>query len=176
MPWGFRRRGEPEPAAPGAAPAAATGPDELTALRTSLRSTVARVNRSAGRLPEGVVPRVRAIEDLLVELLDHEATTAWSTLTAQTRFSLSATVDDYLPTSISAYLALPPDFAATHRSAEGRSPAEELQEQLRTLYVAVQELAQAVYAGDAERLSTQGRFLDTKFSRSDLDLEAGGRR
>lgn len=158
----WRRTSSPPPPAPPA--------DELGALRAALRETVVLVNRSAGRLPEGVVPRVRAIEDVLVELLDHEESTDWTSITAQSRFSLAATINDYLPTSVTAYLALPAGFVADHRGPTGRTAGEELQEQLRLLDGAVRDLAVAVYSGDAERLSTQGRFLDTKFSRSDLDL------
>ena len=49
--------------------------------------------------------------------------------------SLAATIGDYLPTSLNAYLALPPAFAATHRSAAGLTPGEELYEQLVTLCI-----------------------------------------
>ncbi len=157
---------EPEPPRP----APATPEDEVARLRARLREVVVRTNRAAGRLPVGVVPAVRAIEDQLRELLDHADATRGSTVSSAERFALAATVEDYLPSSLDAFLALPPEFAATHRTAQGRSPGEELQEQLRLLDTAVRDLALAVYSGDAERLSTQGRFLQTKFSRSDLEL------
>lgn len=165
MPTGWLRRLAGQPPAPAPAPE-----DELATFRARLREIVVEVNAAADRLPVGVVPRVRAIEDVLVELLDHEEKTDWTSISAQARFSIGATISDYLPTSLKAYLALPPGFAESHRTPEGRSPGEELAEQLRLLALAVHELALAVYSGDAERLSTQGRFLDTKFSRSDLDL------
>lgn len=151
-------------------PALPSPMDEIAALRSALRETVLRTNRAADRLPVGVVPEVRAIEDVLVELLDHAAATEGSAISAQERFALAATITDYLPTSINAYLALPPAFAAAHHSPAGRGPDEELQEQLILLSAAVRDLALAVYSGDAQRLSNQGRFLDTKFARSDLDL------
>lgn len=144
--------------------------DEVGHLRTRLRALVVRTNSEAGRLPVGVVPQVRAIEDLLRELLDHAAATSGSSISAAERYSLTATIDDYLPSSMDAYLALPADFAATHRSAAGRRPADELLEQLILLESAVRDLSLAVFSGDAKRLSTQGRFLDTKFAQSDLDL------
>lgn len=162
-PGWFRR----EPAAAPAPPSAAA---EVDGLRAALRAIVTRVNRAADRLPVGVVPQVRAIEDALRELLDHVAATAGSKTSAQEQFTLAATVDDYLPTSLDAFLALPPDFAATHRSATGRTAGEELLDQLVLLESAVRDLALAVYSGDAERLSTQGRFLDSRFATSALDL------
>lgn len=148
----------------------ATPIDEVGQLRARLAELVARTNRAADRLPVGVVPQVRAIEDLLVELLDHAQATTGSSISAAERYSLTATIDDYLPGSVDAFLALPASFAGTHRSADGKLPGEELLEQLVLLEQAVRDLALAVYSGDAERLSTQGRFLDTKFSQSDLDL------
>ena len=163
---GWLRRGEPAPAPS----APATPEQEVAALRAALRALVQRVNRAADRLPEGVVPQVRAIEDALRELLDHVAATAGSATSAQERYTLAATVQDYLPTSVDAFLALPPDFAATHRTATGRTPGEELLEQLVLLDAAVRDLALAVYSGDADRLSTQGRFLDSRFATSALDL------
>ena len=166
MPRGWLRR---EPSAP-PPPAPPTAAQEVAALRTSLRETVARTNRAAGRLPVGVVPQVRAIEDALRELLDHVAATAGSATSAQERYTLAATIEDYLPTSLNAYLALPPAFAATHRSAAGLTPGEELYEQLVLLEQAVRDLAVAIYSGDAQRLSAQGRFLESKFAASELDL------
>lgn len=164
---GWLRRPAPEPAR---ASVPQTPEQEVAALRAALRAVVQRVNRAADRLPEGVVPQVRAIEDALRELLDHVQATAGSATSAQERYTLAATVQDYLPTSIDAYLALPPEFAASHRSAAGLTPGEELLEQLVLLDGAVRDLALAVYSGDAERLSTQGRFLDSRFATSSLDL------
>ena len=166
MPRGWLRR-EVRAASPVVPP---TAVDEVAALRSALRALVQRVNRAADRLPVGVVPQVRAIEDALRELLDHVAATAGSATSAQERFTLAATVNDYLPTSIDAYLALPPAFAESHRTPAGRSPGEELLEQLILLESAVRDLALAIYSGDAERLSTQGRFLDSRFATSELDL------
>lgn len=145
-------------------------PDELEAVRARLARLVARVNTAADRLPEGVVPEARAICDVVRELLDHEESTSHTSVAAAQRFSLAATVDDYLPSSLDAYLALPAAFVAQHRSAAGRTAGEELLAQLILLHDAVRELANAVYSGDARRLSDQGRFLDTKFAGSDLDL------
>lgn len=144
--------------------------DELEAVRGRLAHLVARVNAAADRLPEGVVPEARAICDVVRELLDHEERTSHTSVAAAQRFSLAATVDDYLPSSLDSFLALPPAFLAQHRSAAGRTAGHELLAQLVLLHEAVRELADAVYSGDARRLSDQGRFLETKFSGSDLDL------
>lgn len=159
-----------EPGTPPGPPPGADDDDEVARLRASLDALITRTHRAAGRLPMGVVPAVRAIADRLVELLDHAQATHGSSVSAAERQSLSATIEDYLPSSVDAYLALPASFAQTHVGRTGKSPGHELVEQLALLDVAVRDLAVAVYSGDAERLSTQGRFLDTKFARTDLEL------
>ncbi len=144
-------------------------PDELEAVRSRLARLVSRTNAAADRLPEGVVAETRAICDVVRELLDHEERTSHTSVAAAQRYSLAATVDDYLPSSLDAYLALPASFLARQHTDQ-RAPGEELLAQLVLLHEAVRELADAVYSGDARRLSDQGRFLDTKFSGSDLEL------
>lgn len=161
----FRRDEEEQARAAPASPA-----EEVAQLRTRLAQIVDRTNRAADRLPVGVVPQVRAIEDQLRELLAHAAATTGSSISAEERFRLSTTIEDYLPSSLDAYLALPASFVATHRTHEGRTSGEELLDQLILLDGSIRDLALAVYSGDAERLSTQGRFLDTKFGRKDLEL------
>ncbi len=118
-------------------------------------------------MPEGGVPAVREVEDVLRPLLRYlRANPATETEMIPVR----SMVRDYLPTTVDTFLALPPDFAATHRNRLGRTPAEDLLEQLRLLGEGAQEYATAIYAGDAQQLTNQGQFLATKFTRSDLDL------
>lgn len=156
---------EPEPSLPPPDPH-----DEVEQLSNQLTVFIRRVNASAGKLPEGAVPQVRRIEDVLRGVLRHALQNRSGALGAHETAFIDATVNDYLPTSIDRYLALPPDFVATHRNINGLSAGEDLVEQLMLLEHGVREVAQAVYAGDAEQLTTQGRFLQAKFSRSDLDL------
>ena len=147
-------------------------PADAATLRTALDELITRVKASSGRLPTAAVVEIRDIGDRLYELLDHEDRLAGAGSGADTYelVTLASVIRDYLPTSIDAYLALPPAFLESHRNAEGESPAEELSTQLRTMEKGVIELAQAIYSGDAQRLSVQGRFLEAKFASSDLDL------
>lgn len=150
---------EPEPPS---APA-----DELGELERSLTELVRRVNRAGGRMPEGGVPAVREVEDVLRPLLQYLRT---NPATEAEMIPVRASVTDYLPTTVDTFLALPPQFVATHRDRLGRTPVQELLDQLELLAEGARECATAIYAGDAQELSNQGRFLATKFSRSDLDL------
>jgi len=145
--------------------------DDGPALRAALDALVRRVKASSGRLPTGAVVEIRDMCDRLGEVLDRVS--AAGTTTGPGSYELvtiSAVIRDYLPTSIDAYLALPPAFLDSHRNPEGETPDEELAHQLRIMHQGVDDLAMAIYSGDAQRLSIQGRFLDTKFSSSDLDL------
>jgi hypothetical protein len=155
---------QPVPAEP-AAPIPRSDPVED--LEQQLTELVRRVNRAGGTMPEGGVPAVREVEDVLRPLLRYLRS---NPPTAEELITVGAMVTDYLPSTVNAFLALPPQFAATHRSRTGRTPAEELLEQLRLLAEGAQEYATAIYAGDAQELTNQGRFLATKFTRSDLDL------
>ncbi len=166
------------PPAPGTAPASggpAAAPadppaaprNEVADLADRLTTLVRTVNRNGGKMPEGGVPGVRAIEDVLRPLLTYLAA---NPPTEQELIPVRATLTDYLPTTLEVFLALPKDFAHTHRNRSGRTPATELVEQLHLLEAGVVEYAQSIYAGDAQQLSNQGRFLQTKFGKTDLTL------
>jgi hypothetical protein len=142
--------------------------EDVAGLRRALADLIRRVKASSGRLPTGAVVEIRDIGDRLSGLLDHEDRAGGAD--TYELATLAAVIRDYLPTSVDSYLALPPEFLSTHRNAEGQTPAEELHAQLLVMEKGVSELARAIYSGDAQRLSIQGRFLDARFSSSDLDL------
>ncbi len=52
----------------------------------------------------------------------------------------------------------------------GRTPTGSLIEQLETLWASATDLLDAIRAQDADAMLTQGSFLRTKFTGSDLDL------
>lgn len=156
-----RDDGAPSPAPP-------EGPtgsfaDEMAA---ALREVSATARRAGNRLPVAALPRLGLIEDLLHPLLAHLAA---SPPTVDEDIAVRGIVADYLPTTVNAYLSMNAQFAALPR-ADGRTPGDDLLDQLATLHQAVTELAQAVYAHDAQELQVQGRFLQSKFARGDLEL------
>ena len=160
--------GEPVVEVPPPAPSAPSVPlDPVAAMQQRLQETVRLANRSGGRLPDGAVPLVRAVEDVLRPLLAHVAKRGAG---AEEQHNLEAIVHEYLPGALEHYLDLPEEYALTSRGPSGTTPAEELVNQLELLSEGAKDLQRAVYDHDAAKLSVQGRFLDAKFRRSDLDL------
>ncbi|WP_432564372.1 hypothetical protein [Kineococcus sp. SYSU DK003] len=154
--------------APAPAPVEPAPPaDPVTALQQRLREVVRTANRNGGRLPDGAVPAVREIEDVLTPLLAHVAKRGAE---VEELHNLEAIVTEYLPGALEHYLDLPEEYALTNRGPSGTTPAEELVTQLQLLADGSRDVQRAVYDHDARKLSVQGRFLDAKFRRSDLDL------
>jgi hypothetical protein len=123
--------------------------------------------RGAGsRLPVATLPMIGRIEDVVVPLLEHLAANPPS---IDEEIAVESLLTDYFPTTLTTYLNLNPRFAGERR-ADGRTPGDDLIDQLRTLETAATELSRAIYAHDAQDLQAQGRFLQTKFDRSDLSL------
>ena len=162
MAW-FKR---PEAAARVVAQLAPEPEDGPGALRAALTDVNRLVNASAGRLPPAAVVTARRITDALAEVLDGAEVRPLDVYAA---ISVRATATDYLPTTVRSYLAVDDDLVDTPR-ASGRTPTESLLEQLDALETSALAVRDAAQAQDVDALMTQGSFLRTKFSRSDLDL------
>ena len=160
MTW-FRRPRE-ESARP-TPPPDADAPDQL---RRRLWELVQLINHNAGRLPVEAVVLARQITDTIREVIETSADRA---LDVYAVVQINGIVGDYLPTTLRAYLNLDP--AVTERPGpSGRTPRAALREQLVSLDAAAAELYSAARAHDVDALFSQGNFLRTKFTRSDLDL------
>jgi hypothetical protein len=124
------------------------------------------INKNAGRLPIEAVVVAKRVLDAVREIVD---TSQVHELDMRVVSSLRGILDDYLPTTVRAYLALDPATVYTPH-ASGTSAAQSVVEQLETLWESAEDLLAATRADDVDALETQGRFLRTKFSRSDLDI------
>jgi hypothetical protein len=140
--------------------------DKPEALLASVFKLVREVNASAGRLPvEGVVV-ARRVLDVVREVIE---TSAERELDIRAVVSVRGMLEDYLPTTLRAYLAIDPSVVDVPRPS-GRTPAQSFIEQLDVLWASAMDLLEAARAHDADALLSQGSFLRTKFSGSDLDL------
>ena len=160
------RRGEPTPP-PAAIPApAADAGDSPQALKAAIVTVNRMVNASAGRLPLGAVVAARRVTDVLAEVVD---TSEVRPLDVYATISVRGAVTDYLPTTLRTYLAVDKDLVDVRRPS-GSTPTESLMEQLDALEGSALAVLEAVQAQDVDALMTQGSFLRTKFTGSDLDL------
>jgi hypothetical protein len=140
--------------------------DSPKALRAALTDVDRLVNASAGRLPLAAVVAARRVTDALREVVDAADVRP---LDVYAVISVRATATDYLPTTVRSYLAVDDDLVDVPR-ASGRTPAESLLEQLDALETSALAVRDAAQHQDVDALMTQGSFLRTKFSRSDLEL------
>jgi hypothetical protein len=87
-------------------------------------------------------------------------------------YLIRQTALDYLPAALSAYLALPRNYAEGRVVAGGRTPHDELRDQLRLMATKMQEVADDIARHDSDRLFANGRFLAEKFAPSSLSVDA----
>lgn len=156
----FRRQNQPS------APQPQEDPDAPDALRRRLWEIVQFVNKSSGRMPVEAVVIARQITDTIREVID---TSDERALDAYAVVQVNSIVGDYLPTTLRTYLNLDPGIT-DEIGPSGRAPRAALREQLESLRAAAQEMLHATRAHDVDLLFSQGSFLKTKFTRSDLDL------
>ena len=158
------RRLRNQPASP--EPAAPQDDDAPEQLRLRLWSLVQFINRNAGKLPVEAVVLARQVTDTLRAVIE---TSSEQALDVYAVVQINGMVKDYLPTTLQAYLKLDPTLAE-QVGRSGRTPRAALREQLEALRDAADELLTATRSHDVDLLFTQGNFLRTKFTRSDLDL------
>ncbi len=140
--------------------------DSVTALNAELAALDRLINANAGKLPLAATPQARRITDTLRTAI---ATDSTRELDIHARVLISGMARDYLPTTINVFTGLDPATAQSVRPS-GQTPVESLLDQLDTLETSALDMLTAVRNNDADSLTTQGSFLHTKFTRSDLDL------
>jgi hypothetical protein len=140
--------------------------DDPTTLRIELARLNRFINQNSGQLPGESVVTARRVTDVLREIVD---TSEVRPLDIYAVISVKGILLDYLPTTLRHFLALDDAQLAVARPS-GRTPVESLQEQLEALLDAAVSVLTAARAQDADALLSQGSFLRTKFSGSDLDL------
>jgi hypothetical protein len=140
--------------------------DTPAALHEALSQQVRFINANAGKLPVEAVVAALRVTDAVRAIID---TADERPLDIHAVVSVQGIVNDYLPTTLRSYLSLDASTTAVARPS-GRTPQESLIEQVDSLWLAATDVLIATRAQDADALLTQGSFLRTKFSASDLDL------
>jgi hypothetical protein len=140
--------------------------DKPDALLAAAFELVHQINADAGRLPAEGVVIARRVLDVVREVIE---TSSERDLDVRAVVAIRGVLEDYLPTTLRAYLAIDPDVVDVMRPS-GRTPSQSFIEQLDVLWSSAMDLLDAARAHDADALLSQGSFLRTKFSGSDLDL------
>jgi len=148
---------------------AQTEPEDDDSPTALIRTTFAVnrvINQNSGQLPGRAVVLARRLTDTLREIID---TAEVRPLDVYVVVSVKATLTDYLPTTLRSYLAVDPE-ARTRPAGPAGTPADLLMEQLDSLQSSADAVLVATREHDVDALISQGKFLRTKFSGSDLDL------
>lgn len=130
----------------------------------TLPSAVARVRRQADRNRRRLPGDAHRTVLQICQVLDAVIATEQREPTADPRFEyeLDAMAREYLPTVLRTYLAIPPS-RLQERQPDGRTPDEELTEQLRLLAGQAGALDANRHRRLTAELSTTGNFLRDKY-------------
>jgi hypothetical protein len=88
-------------------------------------------------------------------------------------YVLRRTSTDYLPSTLHAYLAMPPGSENLAVNAEGKTAWQVLWQQLRLMEAKLDEIAADLHRKNADKLIANGRFLEERFKQlgnSELNL------
>jgi hypothetical protein len=118
--------------------------------------------RPAPRLPLDVQVKVEQIRRKVEVLTAHADRFP---LGSRDLYILRRTASDYLPATLDAYLALPPETADRPVAPDGRTALQVLKDQLGLLDSKMDEIAEDVQRQDIDRLLANGRFLEDHFAR-----------
>src|SRR5690242_18344786 len=132
------------------------------------RALVANQRLAQGRLPAPAMAKLLKIQHQIGELLPMAGQFPTG---SRDLYVVQRTATDYLPATLQAYLALPPQFAATKVVGNGKTALQVLSDQLDLLAAQLEEITDAVHKQDSDRLLANGRFLEERFgTKSDLAL------
>ena len=79
-------------------------------------------------------------------------------------YAVRATLSDYLPRTLDTFLGVPP-ASREKPMASGKTPLQELKEQLTLLDSKLDEIAEDLQRQNLDRLLANGRFLEERFGR-----------
>jgi hypothetical protein len=140
---------------------------ESTELSTEMLAQQVRklVDSVAQGLPKDSLDRLRTIQGTLSELLPRlQELRERGIISSKDSFTVVETVRRYLPDTLGAYLRLPKFYAQMQPLADGKTASQTLLAQLTVLDNSLKDVAKSAFAGDAEALVTNGKFLQNKFS------------
>lgn len=165
-----RRRTNPQNLEPRLAPAQVTRPPAESTLSSAVAwaSNHAKANRH--RLPADSYGSILTCCSTLHSVI--EAENAQPSRDALFEYELEALTERYLPMVLKGYLAIPADMVDT-RQPNGRTPNEELAEQLNLLQSQADALHATRHGASSARLTSSGNFLRERFGHHQKQFDFG---
>ena len=114
-----------------------------------------------GRVEPDVQARIASIVDAIAEAMPRLSE-------GEALFTVRQMAVDYLPSTLDAYVKLPPAYRRLHPVQNGKSAHSVLNDQLTLLDKKMQEILVSVNENDTQALLANGRFLKEKFSTSEF--------
>lgn len=140
--------------------------EEAADLPSAVAWVRTHADRNRRRLPGDAHRTVGRICDVLDAVVASEQREP--TRDARFEYELDAMVRQYLPSVLTGYLAIPPG-RVHERQPDGRTPTEELAEQLRILAAQADDLDASRQRRLTADLSTSGNFLRDKYGHRQPD-------
>lgn len=147
--------------APAQPPAGTETTPSTEGLSQALAWSAALAKQNKGRLPSEAYVSILETCQTLDAVIDAEARQPLGD--PQFEYELSATVRDYLPSVLRSYLAIPAKMLET-KQASGRTPNDELAEQLQLLAGQADSLHAVRHRGTSAELTNTGNFLRERFA------------
>lgn len=144
-------------------------PSRVTGKWQLGRSQFPLPQQTAGRLPVNVqvkAEQIRRKAETLMQYADRFPTGS------EDLYVLERTASEYLPTTLQAYLDLPPGYGNAVVTADGKTALESLMDQLNLLDRKLDEIAHNVHRHHLDRLVANGRFLEERFGSRGSELDA----
>jgi len=137
---------------------------QLTAdeIREELENLVRSIRRQVSK---EILAKVESIKGSILEILPYIVDVGSSDYNV---YTIRQTALEYLPETLENYLNLPKAFRTLHPVKDGKTAKQLLAGQLDLLDQQMKEIAQDFYRNDTQRLMAHGRFLEQKFSKTDL--------
>lgn len=141
-------------------PAATSLSGSSNNLSNALTWVGAQAKQNKHRLPADTYVTILETCQMLDSVIDAES--RQPSADARFEYELEAVVREYLPAVLQGYLAIPPSMVE-NRQPNGRTPNEELVQQLRLLLGQAETLHSTRHSQTSADLTTSGNFLRERF-------------
>lgn len=135
-------------------------------LREQLDNVVKNVRR---RVPGEILDKIESIQASIESILPQIVRMNSGD---KTYYTIWQTATEYLPQALENYLALPTGYATMQPLRDGKTARQILGDQLDLLDREMKEIIVIVAENDTQKLLAHGRFLEQKFRKDDILMQA----